>query len=227
MVSQSSQKQEFKAQDNLVKKLELYLNYLIQVKFMSSWRPHQNVQDIRRLQDDDHKFSALSWVHNSLIASKDFRARPNDSYGTIYQTEQHYRDYMAKSQTSNPNYSKSEYSIWDRMCTEEFIGMNEMLLERKSEALPEVRDQIVQISEETEFFDEILKIKDDQQQASTLSKSQLELITECHKLGMAIGNTESEQVTLGDRVTMSVRLAEVTLDVNHTLCALIYLTNAF
>ena len=57
MVSQSSQKQEFKAQHNLVKKLELYLNYLIQVKFMSSWRPHQNVQDIRRLQDDDHKFS--------------------------------------------------------------------------------------------------------------------------------------------------------------------------
>ena len=44
---------------------------------------------------------------------------------------------------------------------------------------------------------------------------------------MAIGNTESEQVTLGDRVTMSVRLAEVTLDVNHTLGALIYLTNAF
>ena len=40
---QANYDKEFKVQDNLVDKLESYLQYLVMVKFMSAWRPHQSM----------------------------------------------------------------------------------------------------------------------------------------------------------------------------------------
>ena len=69
-------------------------------------------------------------------------------------------NFMASSKTSNPNYIDDEYSIWDRMCQEEFFSMNNKLEERHSEAMPEVVEAIVGINAKSEYFDELLQIKD-------------------------------------------------------------------
>ena len=152
-------------------------------------------------------------------------SRREDASGTAFETEQSYRDLLTKSLTSNANFVPGEYSIWDRMCMEELQGMLEKLQSRGAEAMPEVRDAIVQINVQSEYFDEQLNKQDEiQEDVSRLTKSKLELINEAHKLGMTLSNLQSDQVTLTDRVIMSVRLSEITLDVNHLLGAMIYLT---
>ena len=133
---------------------------------------------------------------------------------------------MAVATTNNPNFSQSEYSVWERMCAERFKSMSRQLLARGADALPEIRDTIVQIDANTEFFDEIFKVNS-LSSASKLTKSKIELLTESHKLGIILSNLNSAKITLSDRVKMQHRLADVTLDVNHILGAMIYLTKAF
>ena len=93
MTSESSENPQFETQDGLIEKLDIYLNYLIQVKFRTAWRPHQSAKDIQKLQDEDHKFSSLDWIQKSLLASKDFRAPKNSSGVTLFETEQAYRKF--------------------------------------------------------------------------------------------------------------------------------------
>ena len=83
---------------------------------------------------------------------------------------------MAAATTNNPNYSQSEYSVWERMCAEKFKGMSRQLQARGEDALPEIRDAIVQIDANTEFFDEIFKVN--YCSASELTKSKIELLLE-------------------------------------------------
>lgn len=56
-----------------------------------------------------------------------------------------------------------------------------------------------------------------------MTRSKLELITECDKLGMNLDKVECEELSLSDRVIMSLRLGHITQDVNHLLRAMIYL----
>ena len=97
---------------------------------------------------------------------------------------------MAAAVTNNPNYSQSEYSVWERMCAEKFKNMSKQLQARGADALPEIRDTIVQIDASTEFFDEIFKVNN-MSGASKLTKSKIELLSESHKLGMALSNLDS------------------------------------
>ena len=73
--------------------------------------------------------------------------------------------------------------------------MNENLEELQAEALPEVCKTIIEINAKTEYFNEILK-QSVNEEKSSLTKTKLELITECHKLALAISNLESAQVNI-------------------------------
>ena len=160
------------------------------------------------------------------------------------QIEDAYRnDMLYRNRCTNPNWDSS-YSIWDRVCMEEIFAERQQL-EELLETMPQLgqdeqkaaRDKLwASINEKflscNEEFEEVL-----QESAGTgmhLTKSKLELMLEAQIFGSMVSNLPAQfdladatpSATTEAKVNLSLSLANLTLDVNHILGALIYLAQS-
>ena len=126
--------------------------------------------------------------------------------------------------TGLPDSDFSRYSIWDRLCAEDIISYQEKLDLNKGEALREVCDAIMDRS--NEYIGEITS-EAPSHHTDKLSQSSLELVYEAGKLSRKLASLEHAEFGLGDRVKIGLRLAAITLDVNHSLETLLYLLKEY
>ena len=90
--------------------------------------------------------------------------------------------------------------------------------------MQDVCDKI--LDKNNDYIEEITGTKNPSH-SDGLSKSGMELVYEAGKLSRKLATLEHKEFGLCDRVKIGLRLAAITLDVNHSLETLIYLLKAY
>ena len=187
----------------MVGKLRHYLLYLVMIKLNCVYKPNTIFKDIQKKLENSKKFSPSPWLHHMIRSSKIIH---NSAYE--YRGERH-PSFVTNSRS---HYQPiTEYSIWDRVCTEELLFLRE--------SLEAEDDDSMEVLNKT-FF-EPNEVFDNYKYTHSLSKSKLELLLEAHKLNTLLSN--NDELSTEKKVKISLTLANLTGDVNHVLGALIYL----
>jgi len=111
---------------------------------------------------------------------------------------------------------------------EESIALTEKDARQKSltETLEIVRETL---HKPNKVFDEVLKEDLYREKNIKLTRSKMELLLEAQKFATLVSNLDEDEAVFdtGAKVNTSLILADLTLDVNHVLGAMIYLAQSF
>ena len=235
VTNQLQQQKEFELQDSMIDKLRHFLLYLVMVKFEATWKPNVYRKDIVQMLNKNHKWSSAEWMHTMFKQS----ARVYEQRCEGNRTDDTFQELQDKTRLSNPSLSLfPEYSIWDRVCTEEILALREKLEESialtEKDARQKSLTETLEIVRETlhkpnKVFDEVLKEDLYREKNIKLTRSKMELLLEAQKFATLVSNLDEDEAVFdtGAKVNTSLILADLTLDVNHVLGAMIYLAQSF